>query len=296
MRRTDIKTGFLCNNNCIFCVQAHKKHLGNRSTDEIKKELEDAKEKCDEVVFTGGEFTIRKDCIELIRYANDLGYKEIQLQSNGRMLSYEDFCNRCIEAGANQFALALHGHDKEVHDKLTRAEGSFEQTVKAIKNIKKINCKVLMNTVVVKQNYQHLEDLAKLFVKLKVDQFQFAFVHHMGNALKNFKKITPKISEAALYMCKGMQIGIDNGISVMAEAMPFCVMKGYEKYVSELNIPETEVRDIDGYTEDFLKVKKEKGKMKFTQCKECKYDNICEGPWKEYPEKFGSDEFKPVKN
>jgi hypothetical protein len=41
--------------------------------------------------------------------------------------------------------------------------------------------------------------------------------------------------------------------------------------------------------------RKEYGKQKFPQCKECKYDLICEGPWKEYPEKHGNWEFKPVK-
>ena len=37
MKRVDIKTGFLCNNNCYFCVQAQNKCSGNRSLDEIKK-------------------------------------------------------------------------------------------------------------------------------------------------------------------------------------------------------------------------------------------------------------------
>jgi len=42
----------------------------------------------------------------------------------------------------------------------------------------------------------------------------------------------------------------------------------------------------------FKKQRKELGKTKFKQCKKCKYDKICEGPWKEYPEKFGNEEFK----
>jgi hypothetical protein len=45
---------------------------------------------------------------------------------------------------------------------------------------------------------------------------------------------------------------------------------------------------------DFKKVKITEGKAKFPQCRTCKYDNVCEGPWREYPEKFGSDEFKPI--
>ena len=45
---------------------------------------------------------------------------------------------------------------------------------------------------------------------------------------------------------------------------------------------------------EFAKWRKEKGKLKFPQCRNCKFDSSCEGPWKEYPEKLGSDEFKPI--
>lgn len=297
MKRVDVKTGFLCNNNCIFCVQAHKKEFGNRSKEDIKKDIEDSKKNgCDEVVFTGGEFTIRDDALEIISYAKKIGYKVIQLQSNGRRLYYKDFCRKVIESGANQFALALHGSREELHDSLTKSPGSFKQTVGAIKNLKGMGQQVLMNTVVVNQNYKDLPDLARLFVDLKVDQFQVAFVHAMGNAWENIDKILPMKKDVAPYMKEAIKIGIDNGVRVMAEAMPFCMMKGYENYVAELRIPQTEVRDVDGFVSDFIDIKKREGKMKFSQCSECVFDNICEGPWIEYPQKFGSDEFVPVKD
>jgi len=78
--------------------------------------------------------------------------------------------------------------------------------------------------------------------------------------------------------------------------MPYCIMKGYEVYVAEKVIPETEIRGIPHQnTNDFTTQRKKLGKAKFPQCKECKYDSVCEGPWKDYPEKRGSSEFKAVK-
>lgn len=294
MKRVDLKTGFLCNNNCLFCVQADKKKLGNRPTEDIKKDLKEARRTCEEVVLTGGEVTIRNDLLEIVRYAKKLGYTRIQLQSNARMLAYKSLCEDVIKAGANEFSPALHGHTPEIHDYLTQSKGSFSQTVQAIKNLKQLNQYVITNSVVAKANYRYLPDLARLFVKLKVDQFQFAFPHAMGNAEKNFEQVIPFVSLAAPYIHKGLQIGIDAGISVMAEAMPFCVMKGYEKYTSERFIPHSEIRDIDGFVDDFGSVRKNMGKMKFPKCEKCRYDKICEGPWREYPEKRGSEEFQPV--
>lgn len=294
-KRLDIKTGFTCNNNCRFCVQAHKKKFGNRPTKDIKKDLEKArKTKCKGVVFTGGEPTIRDDIIELVSYAKTLGFERIQIQTNARMLSYKNFCRELINAGANEFSPAIHGHIADLHEYLTRSKGSFNQTVKAIKNLRALNQYIITNTVVVKPNYRYLPNLAKLLVKLKVDQFQFAFAHAVGNAYKYYEQMMPWVSLASPYIKKGLQIGIDNGTKVMAEAMPFCTMEGYEKYCSEFYIPRTEIRDINSFDPAFEKTRKEQGKIKFSQCKECKFDIICEGPWKEYPEKRGSDEFKPV--
>ncbi|MBT3407170.1 radical SAM protein, partial [Candidatus Woesearchaeota archaeon] len=288
-KRVDIKTGYVCNNNCLFCVQAHNKKYGNRSTTEIIKYLKGAKNNnCAGVVFTGGEVTIRNDLLELIKYAKKLKFKRIQLQTNARILSSKKLCEKLIAAGVNEFSPALHGHTAKLHDSLTRVKGSFNQTVKAIKNLRELNQYILTNSVVVKPNYKYLPELANLFVKLKVNQFQFAFMHAIGNARDNFDEMMPKISLAAPYIKKGLQIGIDNNINAMAEAMPFCTMKRYEKYCSEFYIPKTEVRSINGCDLKHEKTRKENNKLKFPKCKVCKYDNICEGPWKEYPEKKGN--------
>ncbi len=294
-KRVDIKTGFLCNNNCRFCVQAHKKKHGNRSTTDIKKDLRDAKKNsCSGVVFTGGEPTIRKDLIELVSYAKGLGFDKIQIQSNARMLNYGNLCKKLIDAGANEFSPAIHGHIAQLHDYLTRSAGSFKQTVQAIKNLRALDQYIITNTVVVKPNYRYLPKLARLLVQLKVDQFQFAFMHAVGNAEKHFDQMMPWVSLASPYIKKGLQVGIDNNIKVMAEAMPFCTMQGYEKYCSESYIPKTEIRDVNSYDPSYETTRRTEGKMKFPQCRKCKYDYICEGPWKEYPEKRGNDEFQPV--
>jgi MoaA/NifB/PqqE/SkfB family radical SAM enzyme len=296
MRRVDIKTGFLCNNNCKFCVQANNKCKGNRSFEEIKKDLIETRKRCEGVVFTGGEVTIRNDFLDIVSLAKELGFKTIQIQTNARMFSSLDFCKKTIAAGATEFSPALHGYCSAQHDFLTGAPGSFMQTVKAIKNLKSLNAHVLTNTVIVKSNYRNCPEIAKLLVKLNVDQFQFAFVHPSGNAFKNFDNTVPTMSLAAPFIHKGLQIGIDADKKVMAEGMPYCLMKNYEKYVAEAEIPETEIRGKEFQnTNNFTEERRNKGKTKFPQCNECKYDKLCEGPWKEYPEKRGNEEFKTVK-
>jgi len=295
-KRVDLKLGYLCNNNCLFCVVADKKKLGDKSTGEAMGDLRLArKNNAAQVVFTGGEPTIRRDLPELVRYARKLGFTEVQVQSNGRMFCYKDFCRKMIDAGVTEFGPSLHGPNAEIHDSLTRSPGSFWQTVEGIKNLKGLGQKVVTNSVVTKQNYRHLPQLTCLLAGLGVDQAQLAFVHPLGNAGKSFNAVVPAFKEAVPYIRRSVEIAEKRGLRFMVEAVPYCLMRGLEEFVSEQYIPETEIREIGCYTENFSKVRKEEGKKKGPLCGQCRYFLVCEGPWKEYPQKMGFGEFKPVK-
>lgn len=298
LRRVALFVGYSCINNCRFCVVADKRKYPDKTTQQIKQELEEAYlGGAREVVFSGGEFTIREDIFEIMRFAKDLGYLIIQAQTNGRRFCSSDFCKKMLLAGMNEFSPALHGHTSQLHDFLTQSKGSFRQTVLGIYNIRKLTkgkIRILTNTVITKYNYKFLPQIAELLIKLGVNQYQFAFVHALGNAYRNFKDVVPRKSKVIPYLKKALDLGIKKGLMVMAEAIPLCLMRGYEKYVSEFYIPSTEIRER-GYTiKRFEEVRIKEGKRKFSQCRICKYYNICEGPWKEYPDYYGEEEFKPV--
>ncbi len=297
MYRVDIKIGFLCNNRCKFCVQGEKREIfGNKSKEEIKKNLKEAANKGIEgVVFTGGEPTLHQNFLELVKYAKFLKFEIIQIQTNGRQFAYRDFCEETIKAGATEFSPALHGPSAEIHDFLIDSPGSFEQTVRGIKNLKELGQTVLTNTVVTSRNYKYLHQIAKLLVKLRVDQFQFAFIHLGGRAWENRDWICPKFSKAMPYIKKGLDIGIKSGKRVMTEAVPYCLMQGYEDYIAEKIIPDARIYDADFVIENYTDYRRTEGKARGENCKKCKYFKICEGPWKEYPQLFGWKEFKPIK-
>jgi len=294
MERVDIKCGFDCNNKCYFCVQGDKRyHYPPKTTDEVKRALEDARKETDGLVFTGGEVTIRKDFPELVAHAKALGYRLIQVQTNGRLFASKAFCEAVIAAGANEFSPALHGHKPELHDYLTHAPGAFKQTVMGIKNLKALGQTIVLNSVITRPNYRHLPDMARLFVALGVDQYQFAFVHALGSAKAHFDMIVPRKALVEPYVKQGLAIGIKAGISVMTEAIPYCFMKGFERFVAERYIPRTKIIDADWVVEDYTEYRWTEGKVKGPDCPNCVYDKECEGPWREYPEAFGWDEFIP---
>jgi len=297
MERADIKIGFGCNNHCKFCVQGDKRNYclakdRNEVEESMRKAYRQGKR---EVVFTGGEPSLHPNFLDLVRCARDIGFEEVQIQTNGRMFAYNDFCLQAIKAGVTQFAPAIHGHNANIHDFLTDVPGSFDQTVQAIKNLKKLNQYVLTNTVVTTTNARHLPKIAQLLVDLDANQFQFAFIHLGGTAWKNRDWIMSRKSDIIKYIKKGLDIGIKANKKVMTEAIPYCLMQGYENYIAERVIPSSMVFDAGFVIEDYAKYRKNSGKAKGPNCFKCKYFQICEGPWKEYPEFYGWDEFKPIK-
>jgi len=292
--RIDVKVTFQCNNRCKFCVREYNERFRfDKSTKAIKMILRDSKAHYEEVIFTGGEPTIRLDIIELVSYAKKLGYK-IQIQTNGRMFFYKNFCEEIISAGADTFAISIHGCNAKLHDYLTGIKGGFEQTTLGIKNLLSFGQTVLTNTVITETNYRFLPEISKFLINLGITQYQFAFPHISGRAFINKNRIIPRKNKIIPYLRKGIKIGIENKRVVRVEAIPYCFLKGYEECVSDRDIPDTKVFDAN-LVNSLNSWRKSEGKLKGPKCKECKYFQCCEGPWREYPELFGWKEFIPVR-
>lgn len=294
MKRVVIKISFKCNNHCKFCVQGNKREsCQDKTFHDIKANLRESKDDYGEVIFTGGEPTIRPDIIKLVEYSKGLGYM-VHIQTNGRMFAYKEFCKKIVKAGAESFTVSIHGHNGQLHDTLTGAEGSFEQTLSGIKHLQSLGVRVFTNTVITSLNYRFLPTIATMLVNLGIFEYRLTFPHILGSALANRDSIVPRKREIASYLKKALEIGINRKRAPMTEGMPYCFLDGHINCAHENYTPEARVFGTK-LTEDFNRWRREEGKVKGPKCKKCKYFQSCEGPWREYPEIFGWEEFVPVK-
>lgn len=293
--------GYKCNNNCLFCVNSDKRNLKNKEKKEIIKEIYLAKKQnADIIEFIGGETTIRNDFIEIISTARKLNIPDIVIATNGRMFSDINFAKKAINAGLSTVIFSVHGPNSTIHDKLTQVKGAFKQLIKGIENLKKIGFKNINgNTTIVKQNYRYLSEIAKLYIKYRIRNVEYIFVDpNYGGAYDNFYKLVPKISNAAPYMRKALDIGNNYGFDQWkVRYVPLCYFKTHLNQISELN--EVRLFDTKHWAPDFinndvLTSRKIVGRIKPEKCKKCKLYNICEGIWKEYLKKYGDGELKPV--
>lgn len=294
-KKIDLKISFRCNNLCRFCVQGEKRHkFPAKKLKTIKEELVAGYAAGGRALaLTGGEPTLHAQILNIVDLARTIGYTTIQLQSNGRMFRYVDFCRELAAAGVTEASPALHGSCAKIHDFLTDTPGSFKETACGIANLKKSGLKIIANTVITKPNTQDLPAIARLLTALGADQFQFAFVHVLGSAAGNSGWLIPKKTVIEPFVKEGLAIGMAKGLRVMTEAIPYCFMKGFENCVAEDVIPPTRIFDAEHVIKDFGLYRKNKGKIKAAKCKKCFFYSRCEGPWKEYPALFGWEEFAP---
>ncbi|MGE5342485.1 MAG: radical SAM protein [Candidatus Omnitrophota bacterium] len=297
----DIKLGYSCNNDCIHCVIAenrddliqNQKPI-NRDFEECKKEILDAIQSgAEKIVLTGGEPTLRNDLFDLLSLINDHPCS-VNIQTNGRAFRDMTFARRTIEYQRVSFSVALHG-PKSIHDKITRREGSFNDTVNAIKNLIGLNKPVSVKFVISKLNYTSIEETVDILDDLKVKHMSLTFPHGIGNAGKYFADVVPQYTEIIPYLRKAFDYCNKKMIWFDTEAIPYCFLEGYEERASEafLRAASIETRPVGGKTLNWSK-KRPEIKQKGEQCCHCLFDHICEGFWEEYGAHYGFSELKPV--
>lgn len=303
IKKTVIIPGYHCNNNCLFCLNIHKRNsIPQKNTLQVKKEMIEAKNSGTSYLeLVGGEMSIRPDIIELIKFAKQLEFETIMMSTNGRMYSYKKFAKEIVEAGLNSLVFSIHGHNAKLHDFLTQVPGSFKQLKEGIENVRKIGLKNIgSNTTIVKQNYKKLPQIGKLIYNLQIRNSEFIFVDPTyGAAYDNFNKFVPKISEAAPYIHKCLDIGKIHRIPHWAvRYVPLCYFTDYLDQISELQevavfhtehlAPDFENRDVEGS-------RRVVGRAKTKRCQGCLLYDKCEGIWKEYLKHYKDKELRPVK-
>ena len=301
--KADIKVGYTCNNHCIHCVIADQRdkaqrQRGNidRKTTEFLREMADAYRRgSTDVVITGGEPTIRKDLHRLMEGAREIGFR-VHVQTNGRMLAYRPLAERLAPFDAT-WVVALHGPDAAVHDRVTEVQGSFDQTRDGIANLRDLGQRVVGKTVLSRPNVRHLPEIIARYREWGVTLVNTAFPHALGSARRRFDEVVPRYRDVAPHVHEACRRFGDEMV-LYFEAIPLCLMVGWERHVAEyacsaLKRPAVHVQLDSDEARDWPEARREQ-KQKFPACATCRWDGDCEGPWREYAERFGGEEFVPV--
>jgi MoaA/NifB/PqqE/SkfB family radical SAM enzyme len=298
----DLKITSLCNNCCIHCSESDEKernelagHAYESRTAEIFNRIVEYRNQGIEVLtITGGEPTLRKDIIEIVRKSVSL-HIFTGFQTNARLLAYPEFARQISMKGVH-FVAAIQGHRKEIHDSITQADGSFDQSEKGILNLLDLKSSISINTVISGKNAQYLHNIISEFYQRGIKKFNFVYPRMKGNALLHADEvIVPygKIKDQLLDIVEFKNKKSD--IWIKFENIPSCIIQGNIALSSDsvLKNIKSRMRTLTLDDRDWSHDRVHEIKMKIQKCSTCRHNQICEGILREYAARFGEEEFVP---
>lgn len=304
--RNHLSMSVRCNNCCAFCMEADY-----HRTDDLYRQLDMSVPKVERllsdgmidrnypVLLTGGEPTLNENLPAVAEFLKKNGIREISLQTNGRMLSYLDYCVRLARAGITHFTLSIHGSSRTIHDAMTRSPGSFAQSIAGLENLLRLkqimpNIRICTACTLTRINIGGIRDYLHLMLK-HYNGIETVILNPLtirGNALRYSRQLTVSYSEISETVGNAIvQIGIprESYNRITITDMPRCID-------NVLSGPFENILLVDPALKKSHLARKlgQKG-IKNKECAGCVCNDSCPGISQEYANIFGMDEFRPVK-
>lgn len=151
---------YRCNERCEHCYLEHDDR-GEMSTAEIRTLLDQlANAGVFFLTLSGGEPLVRLDCFEIIEYARSLQFN-VKLKTNA-ILIHEKEAQRLKRLGVEQIQISLYSHRAEIHDGITKVQGSLDRTLEGIRVLRSLGLKVSIANVLMRSNSNDSESVRAL--------------------------------------------------------------------------------------------------------------------------------------
>ncbi len=146
---------YRCNHLCTFCYNSPTgaKELTTPQVFEALRKI--AEFGVLYVTLTGGEPLCRKDFFEIAAEVRRLGMA-LRIYSNGYLIASEEVARRIAALTPLEVEISIHGSRPEVHEALTKIKGSFERTVRGIRNLRSLGIQVQLKCPITRINQDDL--------------------------------------------------------------------------------------------------------------------------------------------
>jgi radical SAM protein with 4Fe4S-binding SPASM domain len=176
-----------CNLRCLHCFRTADEALKNEmNTQEIYNIIDEfVRLKGHELVISGGEPFTRKDIINILSYAKERGVAQIQLLTNGTLVT-ADIAKALKKLEPIYVQVSIDGATKETHDRI-RGEGSFEKVTNGVRRLKDAGfSRILVAAMtILKLNLHEIEDFVSLAEDLGIQLVHFPVFQTFGRGFNN---------------------------------------------------------------------------------------------------------------
>lgn len=143
--------------------------------------------------FSGGEPTVRRDLVELVGYARELGFYT-NLITSGVLLD-EAKLNALRDAGLDHVQLSFQDSEAVGADRIGGYRGGHDKKLEVARLIRAADLPLTLNAVVHRQNLGRLGEIIDMALALHAHRLEVANVQYYGWALQNRAALMPTFEQ-----------------------------------------------------------------------------------------------------
>jgi cyclic pyranopterin phosphate synthase len=240
----------------------------------------------DHIAFTGGEPTIRRDLVGLIKAARRLGYRDVKVQSNGLLFSPTNVA-RLVEAGVSRFHVSVHTHEPAAYDALVRRPGSHPLMEQGLREVVASGLPVVVDAIIKADTYGRLPAAIDWIADRGVHEVHLWYVSLTDGNRDNPSSL-PAMREALPFVHSALAIGRARGLEIKSLHIPRCLLDDDWPHAWDPGTQQVMVVTPEATFE--LKDSRLAGQIHVPACAGCRFEAICPGIRPDYLEQFGDEE------
>lgn len=171
----------------------------------------------------GGEPTIYKDILELVRYCREIGLYPT-LITNGLALARPGVCERYRDAGLRDFLVSLHGIG-DIHDEVVSVKGAYGKIVAAIEGMRSAGIPFRFNCTMSKPVVPVIPTIAQKAIEYGAHAVNYIAFNPFGDQQTGQRthENVPKYSDIKPLLAEAIDALETAGIEVNVRYLPMCM-------------------------------------------------------------------------
>lgn len=181
-----------CNFKCPYCRGVRDDIKGTLSLEKAKYIVDLwTKDNLKNIRFSGGEPTVYKHIVEIIKYTKSKGVERIAISTNGS--ASMELYRELIEAGVNDFSISLDACCSAFGDMMAGGiEGAWNKVINNIKEISKLTY-VTVGVVITEDTVGQLKETVEFASSLGVADIRIISSAQYNTLLENAKTVSEEV-------------------------------------------------------------------------------------------------------
>lgn len=270
-----------CFNKCAGCGHAQESEKMP-----LKRLISIASSRSRFLAFDGADPLAHPQLLNVLKMVCAAGTNTLQLYTSARLLTLPGVVTRlCSTNMKMRMMVPFFGTNAEGHDRVSGIKGSFYQSLRGMRLWKD----AIAGIYITEKNAPFLEEFVKNCLHKYFMGVEFIFYSGSGWCMKPGHQEIPCWGQIKDHVCGAINFVLKQDGRCSFTGLPECMLLGFKGLIVDAWRPFDERVSNKGKVFNISRDRASE-KIKTDVCKKCFWNGACEGLWKFYIDKYGSNE------